>query len=167
MATGFKTFSEWLTTKVEYTTYLESIQDLPDHSREFLLRESPHTRIKEVPDQRLSFLVGDIVDLGFENLGLSQAEQNELLQHFAGEGLRIPGTPYRLRYHGLFNYTVVELAQGNEPELPPHWSQAVLVMNNQDVFTWIGKRVRPPQLGTVVDFNKYRDVGDGWELIPG
>jgi hypothetical protein len=60
-------------------------------------------------------------------------------------------------------YTLVEPSQGQEPELPAHWQQAVVVVSDQDEFTWIGKRVRPDQIGNV-DFGRYRDTGDGWLL---
>lgn len=158
-----KSFNEWLQSQVSYNTYSESIANLPEHSRDFLLREAPHTRIKDVPDARLNFLCGAFVDLGFENLGLSQPDQAALYQAFSGNGVGIPGTGYKLRYHGLMGYTLIEPSQGGEPELPLHWRQAVLVVNDQDEFTWIGKQVRPDQIGHV-DLNLYRDVGDGWEL---
>jgi hypothetical protein len=160
----FKTWSEWLESRVGYKRiYLESIAHLPEHDRDFLIREAPHTRIKEVPDPRLGFLCG-LVDLNFENLRLSHADKNALGRAFCGNGVRIPGTVYKLRYHGYMMYTVVEPAEGDEPELPADWRRVVYVMNNQDVFTWIGKRVRPEQVGNI-DFSLYRDVGDGLELL--
>ncbi len=160
-----KDFYEWLESKVgRGRIYLESVAHLPGHSREFLIREAPHTRVKEVPDASLKFLLGAIVDLGFENLGLSQADQATLGTAFCGNGVRIPGTAYKLRYHGYAGYTLVEPAKGDEPKLPTDWRQVVLVWaDDPDRLTWIGKKVRPDQIGNI-DFSLYRDVGDGWEL---
>lgn len=161
---AMRDFYEWLESKVGCgRIYLESIAHLPEHTREFLVREAPHTRIKEVPEPSLNFLQG-IVDLGFENLGLNQADRNALGKAFCGNGVRIPGTTYKLRYHGYLNYTLVEPASGDELQLPTNWRQSVLVMDNDDQLNWIGKRVRPDQIGNV-DFTLYRDVGDGWELV--
>jgi hypothetical protein len=58
--------------------------------------------------------------------------------------------------------TVVEPASGTEPPLPAHWKQGVLVIDAQDRL-WIGKRVRPDQIGQV-DLDRYKDAGDGWQL---
>ena len=160
---NFKTWSEWLESRVgRKRVYLESIAHLPEEDRNFLIREAPHTRIKEVPDPGLGFLKG-MVDLGFENLRLSQAGKAALGRAFCGTGVRIPGTAYKLRYHGYMNYTLVEPAEGDEPELPADWRQAILVMDNDDRLTWIGKRVRPDQIGNI-DLSLYRDVGEGWQL---
>ena len=158
-------FKEWLERRIGYSRiYLEAIAELPEHIRESLIKDAPHTRFKEVPDPQLSFLLGMDVWLGFENLGLNQADQTALLQAFCGNGVRIPGTSYKLRYHGFVWYTLVEPSNGDEPELPAHWRQVIIVMGDQGVFTWIGKRVRPDQLGAEIDFSLYRDAGDGWEL---
>jgi hypothetical protein len=57
----------------------------------------------------------------------------------------------------------IEPATGQELPLPALWRQGVLVIDAQDRLTWIGKRVRPDQVGEV-DLGLYRDAGDGWEL---
>ena len=59
--------------------------------------------------------------------------------------------------------TAVEPATGQEPPLPVHWKQGVLVLDKQDRLSWIGKKVRPDQVGKV-DLALYRDAGDGWQL---
>ena len=56
-------------------------------------------------------------------------------------------------------------ATGQETSLPAHWKQGVLVIDAQDRLTWIGKRVRPDQLGEV-DLALYQDAGDGLQLRP-
>jgi hypothetical protein len=61
--------------------------------------------------------------------------------------------------------TVVEPATGDERPLPVHWKQGVLVIDRQGRLTWIGKRVRPEQVGKV-DPAFYQDVGEGWQLRP-
>ena len=61
--------------------------------------------------------------------------------------------------------TVVEPATGDERPLPVHWKQGVLVIDAQNRLTWIGKRVRPEQVGQV-DLALYQDAGDGWQLRP-
>jgi hypothetical protein len=59
--------------------------------------------------------------------------------------------------------TVVEPATREEPRLPAHWRQGVLVIDPQHRLTWIGKKVRPDQVGKV-DLGHYMDAGDGWAL---
>jgi hypothetical protein len=110
----------------------------------------------------LSFLRPGYVDLGFENLGLTDQQHKALLLAFVGDSVAVPGTPLKLRYSGMMMATVVEPATGQEPSLPAHWKQGVLVINAQDRLTWIGKKVRPDQVGKV-DLGLYLDAGDGWE----
>jgi hypothetical protein len=52
-------------------------------------------------------------------------------------------------------------ATGQEPPLPAHWMQGLYVVDAQDRLTWIGKRVRPEQVGKV-DLALYQDVGEGF-----
>src|SRR5262245_5074201 len=143
-------------------TYLESISHFSEAVRAELIKWSTRTRFQQVPAE-LSFLRPGFVDLGFENLGLSEADHKALLLAFVGDGVAVPGTPYTLRYTGTMMETVVEPATGEEPPLPAHWRQGVLVIDAQDRLTWIGKRVRPDQVGEVA-LGLYRDAGDGWEL---
>jgi hypothetical protein len=88
--------------------------------------------LSRCPSKELSFLCPGRVDFGFENLGLSEADHKALLLAFVGDGVAVPDTPYKLRYTGMMMATVVEPATGQEPFLPDHWKQAVLVIDRQD-----------------------------------
>ena len=147
-----RTFKEWLETQYD------------EETRQMILNEIPHGSMLSGPiPPELKFLQG-FVDFGFENLGLTPAAKRELHDAFASRGVAVPGTRWKLRYRGGMG-VLVEPMDGSEPVLPNHWKQAVYVLSVSDVFTWIGKRVRPEQLGVPIDFNLYRDVGDGWELL--
>jgi hypothetical protein len=143
-------------------TYLESISHFSEAVRQSLIAWSTRTRFPQVPAE-LSFLRPGFVDLGYENLGLTEADHKALLLAFCGDGVAMPGTPYKLRFSGVGIATVVEPATGQEPSLPDHWRQGVLVIDAQNRLTWIGKRVRPDPIGQV-DLDRYQDVGDGWQL---
>ena len=145
-------------------TYLESISHFDEALREELIKWCIRTRFPQVPAE-LSFLRPGFVDLGFEYLGLGDEEHKALLLAFCGDGVAVPGTPYKLRFTGMGMSTVVEPATGTEPPLPAHWRQGVLVIDAQNRLTWIGKRVRPEQVGQV-DLALYQDAGDGWQLRP-
>jgi len=157
-------FSEWLESRVGCKRiYLDTIAHLPEHDREFVIEWAMHTHIKEVPDPSLAFLVGN-VDFGFKNLELEEAERAAIGKAFCGHGVRIPGTTYKVRYHGFMGFTLVEPAEGDEPELPAAWRRGLVVWNDKDVPTWIGKRAPLDRLGNI-DFTLYRDAGDGWERL--
>jgi hypothetical protein len=143
-------------------TYLQSISHFSEAVRDSLITWSTRTCFPQVPAE-LSFLRPGFVDLGFENLGLSEADHKALLLAFCGDGVAIAGTPHKLRFSGVGMATVVEPATGQEPSLPAHWKQGLYVVDPQDRLTWIGKRVRPDQVGKV-DLGLYRDAGDGWQL---
>lgn len=143
--------------------YLESISHFDEAVQDMLIREAPHTLIDNASlPPEFGFLRG-IADLGFENLGLSKDEWTTLGRAFVGEGIRCPGTPYRLRYDRQM-HAVIEAAEGAEPSLPPHWKRAVLVVNGDGVPTWIGDLVRPDQLASDHDFGAYTKRSDGWTL---
>ena len=91
-------------------TYLESISHFSEAVREELIKWSTRTRFPQVPAE-LSFLRPGFVDLGFENLGLGDEEHKALLLAFCGDGVAVPGTPYKLRFTGMAMSTVVEPAQ--------------------------------------------------------
>jgi hypothetical protein len=146
-------------------TYLESIRHFDEGMREELIKWATRTRFRQVP-RELSFLRRRFVDLGFEKLGLSDADHKALLLAFVGEGVAVPGTTYKLRFSGVAMSTEVEPATGQEPPLPMHRKQAVLAIDAQDRVTWIGKSVPPDQLGGL-DTRIYWDAGDGWELCSG
>ena len=124
---------------------------------------APHVEFQRLPPE-LSFLRGD-VDLGFENLGLTSQQQQALRAAFQGDGVVVPATTYKLRQLPNSVIAVVESATGLEPVLPDNWKQGAYTLAG-NVFTYIGKQVRPDQIGNV-DLCLYRDVGEGWELIVG
>jgi hypothetical protein len=140
--------------------YSESIKNLAPSIIEGVLRESPHTRIVKPIPPELSLLNGTIVDLGFENLGLSSEIESAIRRHFIADGVRIPNTVWKLRYLKTAT-TVVEQSTGNEFALPEHWMRAVLVLGEGDDYKWIGSDVRPEQIvGTSLD--DYVEVKDGY-----
>ena len=151
---GFKTWLEC----IEANHFDESITEM-------LINEMPHTRFTGGLPSDMAFLRGAHVDLGFENLGLPAEEHRKIMRAFGGTGVVVPRTSWRLRFAYLHGPdSVVEPVDGTEQAaLPNYWRQAALVVGNDDRLTWIGKRVRPEQIGNV-DLRLYRDAGDGWEL---
>jgi hypothetical protein len=126
------------------------------------MKMAPHAEFQQVPTE-LAFLQGD-VDLGFENLGLPPQRQHALRVAFEGDGVAIPGSPYRLRRMPNSTVGIVEPTTGQEPALPGDWKQAVYTLSG-NVFTYVGKKVRrndqlPPNFEPATD-PSYRDVGDG------
>lgn len=158
-----KKFKEWS------KKYSESIAHLSEGAKNFLMQEDPHFRINAISDPSLKFLVGVITDFGLENLNLSEELRKQYRDAMYGAGTVLTGTLYKIRYTGVMMKGVIEVATGQELELPRNWRQAVLVVNHQDQFSWIGKLVRPDQLGVDTlsdfDFTVYRETEDGWELI--
>ncbi|HEX5443692.1 MAG TPA: hypothetical protein VFW87_07680 [Pirellulales bacterium] len=129
--------------------YLPVIKQFPDTKvQDSLLRESAVTRIcvkdpskrapsapvsDDVPDE-LGFLAGSLCDLGFDKLDLPQKELESLYLAFCGQGVAIPGTPYRLRHSVMSLFTFVEPATGNELRLPDNWREVVRSHR------WLGSR---------------------------
>lgn len=128
--------------------YSEKIQHLPEHIRESIIREAPHTRVQGPLPPELAFLGGgpEFVDLGFENLGLPEIEKRVLYDAFVGHGVAVPGTNYKLRYTKT-GITVVEPTTAGEElvTLPDFWAEAVLVVGENNRPSYVGKRVRPEQ----------------------
>jgi hypothetical protein len=133
--------------------------------------EMPHTYIdiSIIPAgfiQQFPMFAGDEADLGLENLGLSKSEYGALvLACIRGDGVRIPGSPYRLRQS---NRLVIEPHTGGEPVLPEHWLQGAWV-RHQDAYLWIGASVRiggeiGDQIAGDFDFAPYTRLTDGWML---
>jgi hypothetical protein len=86
------------------------------------------------------FLEGT-TDLGFEDLGLPPDQVREIQAAFLRGGVRVPGTPYRLRLERVF-WSFVELADGEETAiLPDHWREAVVVRDQEGKPTYVGKLV--------------------------
>lgn len=148
-------------TNSEPKTWLESLQILDPFSRGMCVIEAVFTHfVGPIPDQ-LDCLRGGLADLGLENLQPPRKPQNNILLAFVGYGVRVPGTPYRLRSWGVVSF--VEFADGSEEAtLPVDWKQRLLVVAvDHDGYHWIGKRV-PEELISHVVFSHYRHVGDGW-----
>ena len=148
-----------------FKTWLESIEanHFDEWTTEQLISEMPHTHFVGVLPADMMFLRGAFVDLGFENLGLSPEEYRKVMLAFGSKGVGVGG--YCLR-HASPGHSMIEPADGTEEvSLPNYWRQAVSVLGNNEVFTWIGKRVRKDQLGGEVDFSLYHDVGDGYQLM--
>ena len=149
--------------------YLSVIRQFPEKDiQTCLLRESVITLVRVKDPSRkppsapvsgrlpgdLAFLEGSLVDLGFGKLSLPQAEIEAIFLAFCGEGVAVPGTPYKLRHSVMSLFTFVEPGSGHEIILPADWRQVVRSQS------WIGKKVVVPNL----DLSLYRDIGDGYSL---
>jgi hypothetical protein len=147
--------------------YLPVIRQFSDEqTRQALLRESavtlvrvkdpsrkpPSAPVSEHLPEELAFLAGPLCDLGFGRLDLPPGEVERIYLAFCGQGVAVPGTPYRLRHSPMSLFTFVEPATGQEPKLPVHWRQVVRSG------TWIGKKVAD------ADLSAYEDKGDGYLL---
>ncbi len=139
--------------------YLETIEHFEPEIQECLLREAPHGRLERNP-----LLHGWFADMGFENLGLPKDEFRKIMLAYAGSGVRVPNTEYRIRV--MRSGTIgVERADGSEQaELPAYWREAIFMTDADGTPTWIGRRVRPDQLQPNIDRSKYRETAEGWEL---
>jgi hypothetical protein len=104
--------------------------------------------------------------MGFENFDDQNLARN-VFRAFGSTGVVVPRTRYRLR-HESPGATKVEYVTGTEQAtLPENWKSCVMVMDANDRFTWIGKKVRPNQTGPNLpptNTEGYRDMGDGWAL---
>jgi hypothetical protein len=142
-------------------TYRDTLQHLDPWSRGVCINEAMLTHFVAPVPEELAFLSGGLADLGFDNLDLPPQEQNKILLAFVGRGVRVPGTPYRLRNWGITS--LIEAADGGEKAtLPDGWRQALLVpTRDHDGFTWVGRRVPRNQIGDV-GFRRYEAVADGW-----
>lgn len=130
--------------EIKSGTWLERLEAdrFDDWTRERMVADMPHTYFIGFLPLALAFLQGRFVDLGFENLGLSSQEHRKLMLAFGGTGVSIPGTPFRMRF--VYPHAEIESAEGSESAtLPEWWKEGVLVMDDQSVPIWVGKRVRP------------------------
>jgi hypothetical protein len=147
--------------------YLPVIRQFPENEvQNSLLRESALTLVrtkdpsKKPPSapvsdhlpKELEFLAGPLCNLGFDKLELQPGEIEQIYLAFCGQGVAVPGTPYKLRHSVMSLYTFVEPASGKEVRLPDNWRQTV---HSQ---VWIGKRV------AAGDLSQYEDQGDGYLL---
>jgi len=152
--------------------YLPVIRQFPEKDvQNSLLRESAVTlvRVKDpsktppaapVSDnlpKELEFLAGPLCDLGFDKLDLPPSEIERIYLAFCGQGVAVPGTPYKLRHSVMSLFTFVEPASGHEVTLPVNWQQTV------HSSVWIGKKVAAGGL----DLSLYEDKGDGYLLREG
>jgi hypothetical protein len=150
--------------------YLPVIRQFPENEvQQSLLRESavtlvrvqdpskkpPGAPVSEHLPKELAFLAGSLCDLGFDELNLPQNEIEQIYQAFCGQGVAVPGTPYKLRHSVMSLFTFVEPATGHEVKLPLDWRQVVRSR------VWIGKRVAHG------DLSRYEDTGDGYLLREG
>src|SRR5205085_10098791 len=61
-------------------------------------RKPPSAPVSDKLPAELEFLKGPLTDLGFGKLNLPQAEIDKIYLAFCGEGVSVPGTPYKLRH---------------------------------------------------------------------
>lgn len=147
----------------KFKTYLESLSHFDEETQGWLMKEAPHSAagLRSTVDPKFEFMVGRGVDFGFENLGLNKKELQSLTRAFATTGVGVPGTSYRLRYAVNPEGAVIEHGE-SDVVLPDNWMQGMYVLE-KNTFVWIGKRVRPDQVGEV-DMSLYDDEGDGFRL---
>jgi hypothetical protein len=120
--------------------YLPVIRQFPEKGvQQSLLRESavtlvrvkdpskkpPSAPVSEKLPKELEFLAGSLCDLGFDKLDLPQNDIEQIYLAFCGQGVAVPGTPYRLRHSVMSLFTFVEPASGHEVRLPADWRQTV------------------------------------------
>lgn len=148
--------------------YFSSLQQFPEDTQQVLLRGSSTTAVRtKDPSQKppsapvsndlpreLAFLGGHLCKLGFDKLDLPQNEIDRIYRAFAGEGVAVPGTAYKLRHSVMSMFTFIEPAKGGEVALPVHWRQTV----RSD--KWLGKKVG----GTGMDLSRYQEEEDGYLL---
>jgi hypothetical protein len=150
--------------------YLPVIRQFPERDvQQSLLRESavtlvrvkdpskkpPSAPVSEKLPKELEFLAGSLCDLGFDRLDLPQNDIEQIYLAFCGQGVAVPGTPYRLRHSVMSLFTFVEPASGHEVRLPADWRQTVRSR------VWIRKKV------AAADPALYEDKGDGYWLRQG
>jgi len=147
--------------------YLPVIGQFPEKSvQASLLRESTVTRVcvkdpsrlppnapvsEKLPED-LQFLGEGLCNLGYDKLTLPPDEIEKIYLAFCSEGVRVPGTTFKLRHSVMSLFTFVETASGHERMLPADWRQTVRSS------AWIGKKVAAPD----IDLSLYEDVGDGY-----
>jgi len=142
-------------------TWLERVEAnrFDDWTKERIVKEMPHTYFIGNLPLVLAFLQGRFVDLGFENLGLSPSDYRAIMLGFGGNGVCLPGTQWRMRF--AYPHAVIEPVDGSETAtLPAWWKEGVLVIDDQGLPTWVGKKVRPDQT-TGFDLQQYKDSGEG------
>jgi hypothetical protein len=151
--------------------YLSSLQKFPESTQQLLLRGDSTTaaRVKDpsknppsapVSDElpkELEFLGGHLCNLGFDKLDLPPNDIDRIYKAFAGEGVAVPGTAYKLRHSVMSMFTFVEPIEGGEVVLPATWRQTV----RSD--KWVGKKVAADD----IDLSNYDESDDGFVLKKG
>lgn len=140
----------------------------------WLLSESPHTRV--IAGEELPLIkIGDRVDWGFEDMGLSQFGVRKLERAIRfGDGVVLTGTgfvlkaPYTEMADGKIvsrypETVIVPPVRRERPiELPAEWIRSIYVVNSDYDYTWIGDRCRENRYGGEVVTNKMKRVANGW-----
>jgi hypothetical protein len=122
--------------------YYNSLQHHSKPVKEALISEAPHTSFKNVPDE-FAFFRGKSVDLGFESLGLDEQAFRNIMLGFIKNGIRIPGTNYRIRADNTLKSTFELVGPDTEiPVLPEHWLDAVLIMGDGNEVVHAGDAAR-------------------------
>jgi hypothetical protein len=150
-----------MATELTTATWLNRLESnrFDEWTKEQMAKEIPRTFFLGNLPLILAFLHGRFVDLGFENLGLSPADHRKIMLAFGGTGVCIPGTQWRMRF--AYPHSEIESIDGSESAtLPSWWQEGVLVVDDQGIPTWVGKRVRPDQT-TGFDLQGYKDAGKG------
>lgn len=122
-------------------TYYDKIKHFDKPILEMLLAEAPHTSFGAVPPE-LIFLKGGSVDLGFENIQPRET-QNAIRLAFTQNGVRIPGTNYKMRAEfGMIASIEETKPNENIPTLPPEWSEYVHVIDvNTQKSLYVGSKL--------------------------
>lgn len=128
-------------------TYLHSIRQHPQSIQEALISEAPHTKINAAPPG-LEYLTQGIVDFGFENLGLPEAEFKRVMLGFSGQGVMLTGHDMIVRAVGTFGAVIERPGRAKYPLLPENWEEAVLVIDTESgEIIHAGSLVRADQTG--------------------
>jgi len=145
-----------------FKTWLETLDSFDGELKDMLINEMQRTHFFGNVPQEFLFLKGVIVDLGFDNYG-DPTLTRKVLMAFGANGVTVPGTVYRLRLATSLQ-ALVELGDGSETAtLPLFWKQTVLVVDNNDRYSWIGQKV-PPDQYPKIDFTQYTQSPEGWIL---
>ena len=124
------------------------LENLGASELSLVLTEAPHTSFKNnaIPDD-LKFLSGSMVDLGFEDLKLTDDDFKAVQMAFVSTGVAIPGTKFKLIWKGGPRSAVEPIGVDEQIiALPHYWKEAVLVLGPNDELTWVGSMVRKARL---------------------
>jgi hypothetical protein len=167
-------------------TYLERIAGHYDPATlADIIHSSTDTVIQTRPiPPELSILHNGFTRFHFEYYELPDQELEALYRAWVGRGVRVPGTPYKLRSH-MSLCTLIEPDDGAGPALPPYWRQCLLIRGPAGPqSTFVGKRLverrwsdaerdecwrkwhrRPQDLaGWVAEHARREETSDGWIL---